>query len=601
MMTRVLSQYLLIALGALILAACSGTQTQQSGGTDQSLTPQEQLEEAQVTEFTPQLLHTAELLEQNQLIPAASILSELDPGKLVPDDQARYGLLRARLHYQQGDDIAALASIEQALTATPGMAGSMLWELQLWQIQLMGVTANLLAGAEQADRLLLTEGDELRREHLRGLIWDALQRSPLQELQSGYQFAANPQWQGWLELALAASQVMRSPENQAAAVESWANSHPHHPAATLLPGGLASLAELAAAQPRQLAIILPLSGSLATAGNAVLDGFLAAYYSSLEQGWPEIQLRVMDSTAWSDFNAAYSEAVSGGAELVIGPLTKSRLAQWHGVGATVPLLALNRFEIPPLDSSATFQFGLAPEDEARQLAQLAFEQGGRRALLIHSDAAWGWSMAKTLEERWLELDGQIQADAVYSSREDYSARLKAALMLSDSEERARDIRQAMGTKVEFNPRRRQDIDSIFLLSGKPEEARSIKPLLAFHYAGDLPVYSSSHIFSGHRDPQRDRDLNGIRLVEIPWLVDTDNPLRASVQSAGGVDTLAAMYALGADAFMLHWRLPQLAQDPHSRVRGQTGLLSMDQEGRLRRELTPARMRSGLPVALSSTD
>ena len=97
---------------------------------------------------------------------------------------------------------------------------------------------------------------------------------------------------------------------------------------------------------------------------------------------------------------------------------------------------------------------------------------------------------------------------------------------------------------------------VFLLSEQPQQARSIKPLLAFHYAGDLPVYSTSQIFSGRRDPQRDRDLNGINIVEMPWLLTNDDPVYAAVLAGGADEEMADMHALGADAFLLNWRLTQ---------------------------------------------
>jgi outer membrane PBP1 activator LpoA protein len=154
----------------------------------------------------------------------------------------------------------------------------------------------------------------------------------------------------------------------------------------------------------------------------------------------------------------------------------------------------------------------------------------------------------------------------------------------------------MAEPTEFSPRRRKDLDIIFLLSETPAGARSIKPLIAFHYAGDLPVYSTSQVFSGRRDPQRDRDLNGIQLVEMPWLLAPEGALQTEVEKGGGLDLLSDMHALGADAFMLNWRLAQLGEGPDSRVRGQTGLLSQDGSGRIHRELVPARFIGGVPEA-----
>lgn len=86
-------------------------------------------------------------------------------------------------------------------------------------------------------------------------------------------------------------------------------------------------------------------------------------------------------------------------------------------------------------------------------------------------------------------------------------------------------------------------------------------------------------------------------MEIPWLLDRNSRLQKKISSAGGNDMLASRYAQGADAFVLHWRLGQLREDPGNRIRGYTGLLNMDVDGRLHRELVPARMRRGVPEAL----
>ena len=67
-----------------------------------------------------------------------------------------------------------------------------------------------------------------------------------------------------------------------------------------------------------------------------------------------------------------------------------------------------------------------------------------------------------------------------------------------------DIRSIFGSDTEFTPRRRQDADVVFLFSQNDSEARSIKPLLAFHYAGDLPVFALSNIYNGTPD-ERNRD------------------------------------------------------------------------------------------------
>jgi outer membrane PBP1 activator LpoA protein len=205
-------------------------------------------------------------------------------------------------------------------------------------------------------------------------------------------------------------------------------------------------------------------------------------------------------------------------------------------------------------------------------------------------------MVSNFELAWLEQQGSIGAKAVYSDPSDYSSSIQAALKLGDSEQRGRQVRRFMDNRVEFSPRRREDVDSVFLFAGNPQEARSLKPLLAFHYAGDLPVYATSYVSSGNPDPQRDRDLNDIRLLEMPWSLKPNNLLRTKLEQLEYNDELTAMYALGADAFLLHWRLPQLRKSSNYSIRGNTGLLSMDAEGRVHRQLRPASIVSGIPVA-----
>ena len=153
-----------------------------------------------------------------------------------------------------------------------------------------------------------------------------------------------------------------------------------------------------------------------------------------------------------------------------------------------------------------------------------------------------------------------------------------------SEQRARDIRSIMGSDVEYSARRRQDIDVIFLLSGNGAEARSLKPLLAFHYAGTVPVYAVSGIYSGVPDP-RDRDLDGINLVEMPWLLGANPELNQTIAAGRGNGTsYTRLNALGADAFLLQTQFRRLQAGPDALLRGNTGLLSMNPQLQIQREL-----------------
>ena len=373
----------------------------------------------------------------------------------------------------------------------------------------------------------------------------------------------------------------------------WSDENPDHPLANSLPGGLNHLLE--PPQPLQnVALILPLSGRLAPAAKAVRDGYLSHYYATQPQGQPAThELQIIDRDRYSSIEQAYTNASAAGAQLVIGPLNKNDVANLGKMpDRPVPVLALNRVdEVLPIDEMAFIQLALAPEDEAHQIAQLAFGQGYRRAMLIRPRGNWGDKMEQALLERWKVLGGTIAATARYSGQEDYSSSTAAALSLPASEQRAGDMRRLLATKIEFTARRRQDVDAVFLLCRNSAEARSLKPLLAYHYAGNLPVYATSSIYRGTTD-SRDKDLNGVKLVETPWILSPESH-RTGAPMAPGTDTYTRLHALGADAFLLQSRFSQLQAGADVFIRGNTGLLSLDPQLRIKRQLLPATFDGGV--------
>merc|ERR1712000_3169 len=81
------------------------------------------------------------------------------------------------------------------------------------------------------------------------------------------------------------------------------------------------------------------------------------------------------------------------------------------------------------------------------------------------------------------------------------------------------MRSLLRESTEFEPRRREDADWVFLVA-LPQQGRMIKPALAFNFANDLPVYATSHVFSGVVNSLKDRDLNGVRFCDVPWLLES---------------------------------------------------------------------------------
>lgn len=150
-------------------------------------------------------------------------------------------------------------------------------------------------------------------------------------------------------------------------------------------------------------------------------------------------------------------------------------------------------------------------------------------------------------------------------------------------------------RFEFEPRRRNDIDAIFMLA-KPQIASQLNPLFAYHYARNLPIYSSSQI---HQINEQQNDLDNIYFVEMPWMlsntIDIKNILTSALPTAKS--EYSRFYALGADAFTLAPRLKILKEIQNSQVQGHTGTLSIDSSGIIHRELELAVFRRGRAIAI----
>lgn len=588
-MTAIQSQFLRptsLALVALLLQACAS-----GPGTDEAVTtpakpalPYTQPEGRELrlpaSQYDSEFAAADAALAQRDWMSASSALVALQSEVLSRDDRAYLEYLQARIDHMRGDQTGASARL-RALDQ-PGLNPAIAYRVHNFQRHLLGLQRMHLDSARLGVRIMAIAPTNSQAA-LKRSIWQDLERSTPAAIQQALQGATEPTWLGWLELASIAN---NSATALAIELPRWQNNHPGHPASAPLPGGLEFLLNPSPA-PEQVALVLPLSGRLAPAGKAIRDGYLANYFSARSSGDAPYEIKVIDSDLHASATEAYNAAVEGGAQLVVGPLSKASVAELAAqANRAVPTIALNRIEqTVTAGGSALVQLSLAPEDEARQLAQLAFGGGARRALILRPVGRWGDEMEAALTSEWQSLGGSIAQSISYTGQDDYSAGVKNGLGIGPSEARRRKVRDMLATNVEFTPRRREDLDTVFMLSRNPEEARAIKPLLAFHYAGGLPVYASSSVY-GARPDSRNRDLDGTTIVELPWLLGSNPTLKKSLEKANS-DHYTRLNALGADAYLLQSRLVQLQAGPDALIKGDTGLLSMNPQLQIERELPSA--------------
>jgi len=408
---------------------------------------------------------------------------------------------------------------------------------------------------------------------------------------------------GWLDLTRVIREYLVTPEGVAEAVSDWKLRHPYH----LLTEQQALDTWLQYRQlfspPRKVAVLLPQSGGLQAAGNAIRDGVMSAYLDN--PGGSEIQFFTTGDDEQSAI-AAYFNALDAGADLIIGPLRKESVeAMLNLAGMSTPLLALNDlpegFVTPPGLAGQVSALSLSQDDEARAIAEHAANAGFERAMVLAPEDAWGERMAYAFEAEFLQDDRQILAAARFlPSQNDHSSDLERLLKIDESKARKQKLQNTLQMTLEFEPVRRQDIDVIFLAANH-SQARLIRPQLKFHDAGDIPVYTTARIYTGQPNPSRNQDLNGIRFPATPWQLahprKDDIPELASIRKG----SLGSLFALGQDAWNLLPWLELMKKDPEFNFPGQSGSYRFARIDMLRREPAWAEFSRGIPVPLKNPE
>jgi len=402
---------------------------------------------------------------------------------------------------------------------------------------------------------------------------------------------------GWLELGPIAAAAARSPNASIADIDAWRSRYPNHPAndivRTELLGHPAQQPNFVAGAPggAHIALLLPISGRTAAASTTVRDGFMTAYYQT-----PEAQRKPVTVYDTGDIGIqeAVDRATQEGADIIVGPLTRDEVIAAAGlVTHRPPILALNF--LPPSQPAPNgfYQFALSPEDEARLAARRILADGHKNGIAIVPSGDWGTRVLAAFKQE-LEAGGGglFAVTALESGQTDYSDSLTTVLRISESSARHRRLESILGTKLQFEPRRRADLEFIFAPAPANVE-RLLRPQLRFHFAGNVPTYATSDAFDP--DPHNNQDLEGLMFPDMPWMLGSDlaDAVRNALQTAypnGGGPRRNRLFAFGFDAYRVATALQGGATN--IQVEGLTGRLSLDPERRIHRELNWAQIHNG---------
>ncbi len=404
---------------------------------------------------------------------------------------------------------------------------------------------------------------------------------------------------GWFALAYAITAYQNNPEVLLVALEDWKRNYPNHPADPAL---YQKSIEAGTQLPQQLAdiaVLLPSKGPYASAAAAIKQGIIAAHYSAKTPTTLHfLDVETDAITGQSNVLQRYQQAIAMQASIVIGPLSKESIQTLVDADTLeIPVLALNRVS-DTIRKANLFQFGLAPEDDATTAADFALSQGYSRAVILSPQNDWGNRIAATFSNKWIANGGTVLKEAHYQESEnDFSTTIMSLFGLNASEQRYQALQQRLGQSLEFEPRRRQDIDFVFLIA-RSSKARQLMPQLKFHHSGRLPIIATSHAYAGFANSQQDIDLNDLKINDIPWIFEqsaSNDPayFALSNNKDSNFNSIVRLYALGADAYRLIPNLNGLSRSPSTTFNGATGELSINDNGQINRKMLPATFVNGL--------
>ncbi len=322
--------------------------------------------------------------------------------------------------------------------------------------------------------------------------------------------------------------------------------------------------------PVKMAVLLPLTGNLATAAAPVRDGLLAGYYGEGRRR-PDISFIDTKGTA-GGANAAYDQAVAAGADFVVGPLGRDEVdALFHRDQLQVPLLALNRGKDTPPAGSAGFS--LAPEDDGLMAAEYLLGRERGNVLVIASNDDAGRRASAAFKERFSERGGKVAATI-----------------------------NVGGAPGNISPQLQQvqGADAVFL-AVKGDQARALAPQLALSGLAAVSRVGTSQLTNNTGKAEEDIALDGIIYPSEAWTTRGVSGLPSAASVASTLPTArggaARLFAFGFDAWKITAYLEKLATSTSGGLSGATGTLHLDGFGNVLRTPAWSTFSSGRPMPI----
>ncbi len=577
---------------AITLAACSSG-PRQPDSVDITLEPTQSVQnymiQADSTEGSLQndwlIMATKAAIQANELDQAELLIKRLSRQQLSEVQQAEWQLARATLQQKQGK----YSQLLQGLNFKPW------WKLpsEQWKdyYELRADAYQSLNQPFEANRQLVAEGQyasSAEQREISSRIWMNFGSYSENELTALQTEPSEDVLDGWLQLAIYAKTLSSNIPQLKNTLEHWLSENPSHPAAVYTPAEIQNILSLEIVKPNNTALLLPLTGKFAPQAQLIRDGFIFAMMNDQARD-PSATLTVIDTHAYSA-DQIKQRLINENIDFVVGPLQKENVEKLQATldgsetGVKIPTLALNIPEEVQAGTDMCY-LALSPEQEVAQAAKYLFSQGYQFPMILAPNGAYGQRVVEAFNEEWSKYSSNKVATSYFGDKRQLQKNINGVFGLQESQQRIAQMQSLMRISLESQPRSRRDVDAVYIVA-RSSELTLIKPFIEVAINPDAKppkLFSNSRSNSGGATYE---DLSGVAYSDIPMLINPDPTIATQMNElwSDQSNMEKRLEALGMDAYKLLGELPQMKLLPGYSVDGQTGVLSINNNCVVQREL-----------------
>lgn len=436
---------------------------------------------------------------------------------------------------------------------------------------------------------------------------------------------ATPNKDGWYALANDYKRNQVRPDKLKQAVKLWLKAYPNHELQGHMPTQLLNLPDFSAFNPKNIAVLLPLSGRIQSAGQAVQYGISEAFYHQKKhkkKGDITPQLHFIDTSGTSN-EEILAKLKEQKIDFIIGPLVKHNIEKLLPEIELTPTIILNAFpekkgestnkivkktvkdlqdsestaETFEVNDSIHFSLTLSPESEAQQAAILMQLKGHKNPLVIAPKTKYGKRVATAFNAQWKinheDSDASSYAAIYYfSNSKQFSHLIDRVLLNGKSKQRINQMKAMMGRNLETEVRSRRDVDAIYIVS-KRNELILLKPFIntgVSPFAPRIPLYASSLSHAADKRKTQNKELANLVFSDNSFLLDDNlkvspatKRLLKHISKHDSYNNLRLM-TLGYDSYQLIYQVMSLKNIKDYSFNGKLGTLTLDDHNNIQTQL-----------------